>query len=203
MQHTLSSIAKEEKKSESLIKLCQDEDMKSTDREKMCISCEGRIPFDAEICSYCASKQSGGGIQNSFQTPIFQNQSLEDSLTSLYTPPYQGKRPQFAQSTTSQPDPTEEDEHPMYKEVTERPEMNPLLGATVDEEEAPPRSSLIPTTLLFAGANFSLLGLMQLFFSKNGILRLEWDANYWFFYCLFGIPLLYFGLKKIKHLDRS
>ncbi|NGX48281.1 MAG: hypothetical protein K1000chlam3_01672, partial [Chlamydiae bacterium] len=23
----------------------------------------------------------------------------------------------------------------MYKEVTERPEMNPLLGATVDEEE--------------------------------------------------------------------
>nr|NGX47902.1 hypothetical protein [Chlamydiota bacterium] len=77
---------------------CHDEAMKSMDQEKMCISCDGRIPFDAEVCPYCASKQSGAGMQNSFQAPIFQNQSLEDSLTSLYTPPYQGKRPQFTQN---------------------------------------------------------------------------------------------------------
>nr|NGX48283.1 hypothetical protein [Chlamydiota bacterium] len=137
----------------------------------------------------------------SFQAPIFQNQSLEDSLTSLYTPPYQGKRPQFTQNAPSEPDLIYE-EPPMYKEVTERPEMNPLLGATVDEEETASKSSLLPTVLLFAGANFSILGFMQLFFSKNGILRLEWDANYWFFYCLLGLPLLYFGYKKVKNLER-
>jgi len=177
---------------------CEDKGMTTTEKEKMCVSCEGRIPFDSEVCPYCAVKQSGSS-QNSFQAPIFENQSLEDSLTSLYTPPYQGKRPQFGQQSQTQPEQSYE-EPSMYKEVTEKPEMNPLLGAIVEDEEMPPKSSLIPTTLLFAGANITLIGLMQLFFSKNGVLRLEWNANYWFFFCLIGIPLLYFGFKKVKTL---
>lgn len=173
------------------------------EKEKMCISCEGRIPFNSEVCPYCASKQSGTGMQNSFQAPIFQHQSLEDSLTSLYTPPYQGKRPQFTLNPT--PDPQQSslyDEEPShYKAV--KPEMNPLLDTNMEEDSMEAKSntsSLWPTALLLSGAHFSILGLMQLFFSKNGILRLEWDANYWFFYFLVGIPLLYFGYKKVKAL---
>lgn len=186
--------------SESFLGFCQDGVMKSVEREKMCISCEGRIPIDAEVCHYCASKQSGAGLQNSFQAPIFQHQSLEDSLTSLYTPPYQGKRPQFSINPNTESAPSysyDEEEASPYKSV--KPERETIFKASVDEEEkAASKNSLWPTAFLLGGAHFSILGLMQLFFSKNGILRLEWDANYWFFYCLIGIPLLYFGYKKLK-----
>ena len=179
--------------------------MKSLEKEKICISCEGRIPIHIQICPFCASDQSGPRIQNSFQTPIFQNQSLEDSLTSLYTPPYQGKRPQFGQiQDTPYEMPYEtphmdDEERPHYKEVTKTEQVDPLFGATVDEEPTE-KSSLLPTLLLIGGVNIFILGLMQLFFSKNGVLRLEWNATYWFFYCLLASPLLYFGYKKFKEL---
>jgi hypothetical protein len=163
----------------------------------MCISCEGRIPLDAEVCPFCATHQM---VQNSFQAPIFQNQSLEDSLTSLYTPPYQGKQPQF--HTTPQEEPMRENamntDPPHYKAVSGRQIMDPLMGATVEDEKEKPKGSIWPILLLLAGVNFSIIGLMQLFFSKDGVLTLEWNANWWFFYCLIGIPLLYFGFKKAK-----
>lgn len=175
--------------------------MKSTEKEKMCSTCDGMIPFDVDNCPYCGTEQNARQ-QNSFQTPIFKTQSLEDSLTSLYTPPYMGKRPQFGQqpeiSTHEETPMTSYNNAPIYKEVTEKPQMNPLLGATVEEEEASPQNSFFCTLLLTLGANFCILGLIQLFFSKNGILRLEWNANYWFFYCLIGAPLIYFGMKKLK-----
>lgn len=175
--------------------------MKSAEKEKICISCEGRIPLDAKVCHYCATDQQTPKMQNSFQAPIFQNQSLEDSLTSLYTPPYQGKRPSFGQA----PEPSapykpmyDQDATP-YKEVSKNYSIDPLIGATVDEEPER-KNGVLPTLLLTAGANVFILGLMQLFFSKKGVLRLEWNANWWFFYCLLGAPLLYFGYKKLKEL---
>jgi hypothetical protein len=166
--------------------------MKTVDKEKMCLSCEGRIPLNAEKCSYCGAEQ-----KNSYRAPIFQNQSLEDSLTSLYTPPYQGKRPQFTK--TEEPQPLQSLE-PMYKDVTEQPQMESMIGSTVKEEEEQKKSSLWPTALLFAGANFLFLGLLQLLFSKNGVLRLEWNAHYWFLYCILSAPCLFFGYKKFKEL---
>ncbi|NGX39979.1 MAG: hypothetical protein KR126chlam1_01319 [Chlamydiae bacterium] len=179
--------------------------MKSAEREKICINCEGRIPFDTTICPYCASEQAASQ-NNSFQTPLFQNQSLEDSLTSLYTPPYQGKRPQFS-PTAEEESPEEqgyfdESDEPLYKDVTEKPAMDPLIGATVEEQEEPvSRSPLVPTLFLTAGLNLAILGLMQLCFSKNGILRLEWNASHWFFPVILAAPLLYFGYKKLQNFS--
>ncbi|MBS0629590.1 MAG: hypothetical protein JSS30_05120 [Verrucomicrobia bacterium] len=167
--------------------------MKTTDKEKMCLSCEGRIPLNADKCSYCGAEQ-----KNAYRAPIFQNQSLEDSLASLYTPPYQGKRPQFTKPQESQQD-LLHNTQPLYKEIPENPTMDPLISADA-QEEAPTKSSLWPTVLLFAGANFLFLGLMQLFFSKNGVLHLEWDAHYWFLYCIVAAPCLFFGYKKFKQL---
>lgn len=172
--------------------------MKSSEKEKICISCEGRISFSTEVCPFCAHHQTQAKAQPSFQTPIFQHQSLEESLTSLYTPPYQGKRPHFVTGEESTHELPMVNEHLHYKEVNGKTRSDPLL-TTVDEEPAS-KSSFWPTLFLIAGANVFILGLMQLFFSKNGILRLEWDANYWFFYCLLGAPLLYFGYRKINEL---
>ncbi len=180
--------------------------MKSTEKEKMCSTCDGMIPYESDHCPYCGTEQTPR-MQNSFQAPLFQTQSLEDSLTSLYTPPYMGKRPQFGQesetATRQEPPMTSYNNAPIYKQVTEKAQINPLLGATVEEDEAPPKNSFLCTLLLTLGANFSIVGLIQLFFSKNGILRLEWNANYWFFYCLIGAPLIYFGMKKLKDLSRE
>jgi hypothetical protein len=176
--------------------------MKSAEKEKMCMSCEGRIPFNAEVCPYCASDQTTSSMHNSFKAPLFQSQSLEDSLTSLYTPPYQGKKPLFSQPLQEEvfSHEVDEDSHHLYREVKSRPEMNPLIGATAQEEEAVHESSLWPTFLLIGGTNFAILGLIQLFFSKNGVLALEWNANYWFLHCLISAPLLFYGYRKLRNL---
>ena len=182
--------------------LCQYEGMSARDKEKLCSSCEGRIPWHTARCPYCGTEQQTG-MGKAFQAPLFRQQSLEDSLTSLYTPPYQGKRPQFPQMHDELEEGSheeEESEPPFYKSVSERPTLDPLFGATVEEEEKSSKGSFLPILFLFGGLQFLLLGLMQLFFSKNEILRLEWNANYWFLYCLIGGPLLYLGMKKLRSL---
>jgi uncharacterized membrane-anchored protein YitT (DUF2179 family) len=59
------------------------------------------------------------------------------------------------------------------------------------------KNTLWSILLLSAGANLFILGLLQLFFSNGGILRLEWNAHYWFVYSLLSLPILYFGIKKL------
>lgn len=63
------------------------------DRQKMCTNCDGRIPWDAEMCPYCSANTKptiggAGGAKDPY------HQSLQDSLTSLYTPLY-GKNSSF------------------------------------------------------------------------------------------------------------
>lgn len=177
--------------------------MKPTEKEKLCFNCEGRIPRHADICPFCGTDQTINKVQNSFQAPLFQTQSLKDSLTSLYTPPYQGKRPQFTQPSlpveeVSEPEPTPD--HSMYRDVTHKhPMKDPLIGATVENDTpSSSPSSLWPVIFLITGVNLLILGLMQVLFAKNGILHLEWDASYWFIYCLLSAVLLFLGIKKLR-----
>ncbi len=58
------------------------------------------------------------------------------------------------------------------------------------------QNALMPILFLSIGSNLCLLGLLQFFFSEGGFLKLEWDASYWFVYCLIALPLIYFGIKK-------
>ena len=176
--------------------------MKNAEREKICISCEGRISVDAATCPFCATEQENSALTGSFQTPLFQTQSLEDSLSSLYTPPYQGKRPQFGQAEEEAQQADLFEDEPMYKEAIREPQENLLASSEeeLEEEEAEAKSTLWPTLMLMAGANFAVLGLMQLLFSSNGVFRLEWNAKFWFFYLLLSAPLLYFGRKKLHEL---
>ncbi|HSX04492.1 MAG TPA: hypothetical protein VLG76_07165 [Rhabdochlamydiaceae bacterium] len=176
--------------------------MKPVDKQKMCPHCEGRIPYEAEICPYCAQEQVAEKVSHSFQTPLFQNQSLQESLTSLYTPPYSGKRPLFSQNETQSTHPVKE--NAMYKNVTDEKFQDPLQAisnaAAVDSDQKEGESSLWPTIFMVAASNFFILGLLQLFFSEDGLLKLEWDGSYWFLYCLISLPLFYVGVKKMKQL---
>ena len=59
--------------------------MKPTERQKLCTSCEGRIPLDANQCPYCAVEQSTSG------QAYLHHKTIQESLTSLYPPPYATK----------------------------------------------------------------------------------------------------------------
>jgi hypothetical protein len=180
--------------------------MHPKDRQKMCSSCEGRIPWSANACPYCAAEQvaAPSGVAGSAQE--LHHQSLQDSLTSLYTPPYPGKGAGFMNppgaarevSSMSKPEPQKE---PMAEKRLNS--SSAVLGAPMipvnSVEENPVdegRSSFWPLLLLSIGGNLLTIGLLQLFFSDNGFLRLEWDGSYWFVYCLAALPLFFLGFKK-------
>ena len=57
--------------------------MKPNERQKMCATCDGRIPLDANLCPYCSAEQGTSG------QIYLQHKSIQESLTSsLYPPPY-------------------------------------------------------------------------------------------------------------------
>jgi hypothetical protein len=140
--------------------------MKPADRQKMCPNCDGRIPYDATQCPYCFTAVQGEG--NSLK-----NSSLQDSLTSLYTPPYAAKA-----------EPEEK------KRAVEDAAVLPK-DAITEEKEA-----FWPMLLMSLGANLFVLGLLQFFFSENGQVRLEINSEFWFLFILLAIPLFYLGYKK-------
>jgi hypothetical protein len=160
------------------------------DRQKMCANCDGRIPFDADICPYCAA-ESKNALPSAKE---LHHQSIQESLTSLYTPPY-GKN-------SYKPEPLKES----MVEKRFNP-SSPSLGAPTipmepdaDASAEQGKNGFWPILLLSIGANLLMLGLLQLFFSDNGFLRLEWNSTYWYIYCLAALPLFFFGFKKVNTL---
>ncbi len=51
---------------------------------------------------------------------------------------------------------------------------------------------------LLLGMDMSLFGLVLFTYSKDGLLRLEWVADYWFLYMLLGGGVLYGGFRGFK-----
>ncbi|MFI5334714.1 MAG: hypothetical protein ACHQT8_06105 [Chlamydiales bacterium] len=171
--------------------------MKPADRQKMCSNCDGRIAHEAMICPYCGSEQAEPA-EKATQAPLFTNQSLQDSLTSLYTPPYSQRAPAYSveEPVKKRAEPFKEVKQPFQ---TAHPTAATMaLHAQAEEEEsaATAKGALLPILLLCLGSNLFVLGILQFFFSSNGFLRLEWDASYWFVYCLLSLPLLYLGIKR-------
>ncbi|NNM43685.1 MAG: hypothetical protein HKM07_05025 [Chlamydiae bacterium] len=161
---------------------------KGTEKQKICGNCDGRIPWEAAQCLYCGADVSKQLNMESvpYQATLFKHQSLEDSLTNLYKPPYGGGS--TTTSTYSKP-----------KEAVQERVMEETMikENTISEVDQTTKNTLWSILFLSAGANLFILGLLQLFFSNGGILRLEWNAHYWFVYSLLSLPILYFGIKKL------
>lgn len=181
--------------------------MNPKDRKKMCTSCDGRIPYDADVCPYCTSSQKST-IAPVNQVKELHHQSLQDSLTSLYSPPYSGKmNPPAEKKEIPNINKFESLKEPMAEKRFNN--FNSGLGiptipmqAAEEEHASDDRTSFWPILLLSIGANLLTLGLIQLFFSDAGFLRLEWNSSYWFVYCLAALPLFFFGFRKanaMKH----
>jgi hypothetical protein len=132
----------------------------------------------------------------------FNNQSLQDSLTSLYTPPYS----QRASNVEAEENEIAKKKSDSFREVKiEKSNFSSVKAAAMqhnaaqaEDEEAQNKSPLVPILLLSLGSNLFLLGIFQFFFSQGGFLRLEWDASYWFIYSLLSLPFLYLGIKKVS-----
>lgn len=175
--------------------------MKPVDRQKICANCDGRIAIEAEQCPYCAAPCSIPP-QPQAPTPLFDHKSIQDSLTSLYTPPYANNK--------SAPDMKYDKDKIKPKSFVKESHENQLnasLGKVGYSSSAPiieqekvqqEKSSFAPLLFLLLGGNLLIIALLQLFFSEGGILRLEWQSKYWYIYALIGLPVLYMGYKKAE-----
>lgn len=173
----------------------------------MCSQCDGRIPLEADLCPYCASQQVVLQVAEE-DAQFYRQQSLQDSLTALYSPPYSAKNSGYMQSDVKkgssfmkQAD-SFRDVIPEKRFHSSAPLGVPSIPPEMQEEQqmAEEKTSFWPILFLSIGANLGMLGLLQLFFSDKGFLRLEWDSSYWFVYCLAALPLVFLGYKKANQL---
>jgi len=162
--------------------------MKPNDRQRLCPHCDATISVDVVICPYCTADLSDFSQKegySSLQAAKVKNQTLQESVSSLYTPPYAAKGATMTQEDKYRPR-TES-----FKEVKPLPQPSPI-----DNLQKVEKGSFLAIFLLSLGGVLLILGALQFFFGENGLLTLEWDTNYWFAYCIVALPLLFFGLKK-------
>lgn len=150
--------------------------MKPADRQKMCSNCNGRVAVESSECPYCAHEFPESSKNNSFK-----HQTLQDSLTSLYKPPYS------AGKVSSSP-----------YEAPQAPSMPASAAVAEEEPKEDAKGDFWALFALIVAGNLLTLGLLQFFFSEEGTLRLEWDSSYWYLYCLIALPLFYLGFKKAQ-----
>ena len=182
--------------------------MRTKDKVKMCPYCEGSISILAEECKYCGSSLA----KKSTASRAYQT---EDSLASLYEPPYAPSRksavygvPEQEASSTSVNDPMaghyeeEEEENPILRSVP-KPKRSPRKTSTrkksVNKEEEEEEQAQIGSLLLLSlGGHLFTLAWLLFFFSDHGKLVLEWKSRYWFVYLILSVPLIYKGWKKLS-----
>ncbi len=174
----------------------------------MCSHCDGRIPLEAPVCPYCAAEQVVIPTPEG-DTQFYRQQSLQDSLTAPYSPPYySAKDPGYMHADLKQGSPFMKQAE-SYRDILAEKRFSsthalgvPTIPPEMQQEQlvAEEKTSFWPILFLSIGANLLVLGVLQLFFSDHGLLRLEWDSSYWFVYCLIALPLLVFGYKRLSLL---
>ncbi len=174
--------------------------MKPKDRQRMCTHCEGRIAVEADSCPYCGMPLLG----DSESTPTSASQSglsSQESLASLYPPPYSNRN--FPPMKTDNKDSQSKFKAPQALADNPFAKM-PIAGnEAVQKQSEEEKAGFMPLLLILVGSNLLTLGLMQAMFSDEGFLRLEWSSKYWFYYCLFALPLISFGMKKMKQASKE
>jgi hypothetical protein len=134
---------------------------------KLCGNCDGMVDLEVIICPYC-----GGDVSEIAEEFIEKEEqgrkqlSLNETLSSLYPPPYEPKV--FEEEAT-------------YKKEEE------------EKYEEKEKSFIFPFLIFSLGVNFSLFGLFLIFFSKNGELFLRWNTSFWFLYVILGVGLVFIG----------
>ncbi|QVL57655.1 MAG: hypothetical protein KFB93_00855 [Simkaniaceae bacterium] len=184
--------------------------MKQVDRTKVCWNCEADVSYEATYCPFCGTDLLTSSVEPTSQPPKqdhkFSDQTLQESLASLYKPPYSVRNrqgfgvPDEREETSYIETEPPKEETLFHAYDQEEVPMIPEEGIkTLEEtEEATRRGSILPLLFLMIGAHLFILGSLLLFCSKNGVVTLEWSSRFWFLYCLISFPLLYFGGRMLK-----
>lgn len=179
--------------------------MKQSGRIRTCWNCEADVGYEATYCPFCAADLLTGLSEQSKksqkQDGKFSDQSLQESLASLYKPPYSVRnRHGFGVPDEREETPyietQAEKEEPLFQSYETRSPEEELPSRS--EEGVALRSSVLPLLLVMIGSHLFVLGALLLFCSKGGVVTLEWSSRFWFLYCLISFPLLYFGGKMLK-----
>lgn len=145
-------------------------------KKKLCWNCEGRVPLETENCPYCAvylgpAPDEKGGYKSSF------------------APPYK----------------IIETEEPQEEPIAQRSERQ----EAVMERGRPDRSIakkdfnkiVLPLTLFSGGTLFLIFGITLYLFSEHGFLTLSWSNEYWYFYVLLALPMLFYAWNLVQRDD--
>jgi hypothetical protein len=182
--------------------------MKPTDRQKMCGNCDGRVAIEAMVCPYCSADLARAPEADPHRDLGAKHQAIQDSLTSLYTPPYQqkGAKATPAESKGKKMESSSQSRGEFRGEPRSESRVappahhgglpTPAVAARDPAQEKVAKTTLIAILTLSLGSLLFILGILQLFFAEEGFLRLEWDASLWFIYCLAALPLLYYGYRR-------
>lgn len=166
---------------------------KKTDK-RLCWNCDGSLSLHLTQCPYC-------GVDSSQVPPHVSEKTGEKKAFSSFSTPYQN----ISNLDSSIPKPPYATEKFYQNANVSEEEWNRALG----EENEDPRDEeegvatfakwdMIALLLLLPGVVLFLFGLALFFFSSDGLLTLEWNASFAYFYFLGSVPLLFLGWRALR-----
>lgn len=176
--------------------------MNPQERTKVCLSCEADVNAEATYCPFCGTDLSVLSPNDSLPSTDerFQTQTLQESLASLYKPPYSvrnrrglGVPDERPQPSFMSAEPPKEDPLAYYKQGKGEEKVEKI----VEEKEG---GVVLPILFLSVGTLFFVLAMALLLFSQGGVLVLEWKSKYWFLYALFSCPFFLFSVRLLRRV---
>lgn len=149
-------------------------------KQKLCWNCEGSVATHIENCPYC-------GV---YLSPDQQEEFNFDLLKPPY--PLQSDEADEAVNVPKAPyTPDEIKEEPLFEEK----KSYKFLFI--------PFETILPLVGLTSGVVFALFSLALYLFSDNGILTLQWNADYWYIYALLAAPALCLGWYSLSNIKEE
>ena len=191
-------------------------------RMKLCSNCDGFVDLDVIICPYCGSDVllSEETIPDLDETPPIahyrKKMSVEETLSSLYPPPYKPKNihvPNPMNPDPLNPDPLNPNtvssrqndvdyNNLNHQQLTQKDEETDTCMQDITKLDETKKmfsfSRALPILLFSLGVNILLLGLYLLIFSTNGEIFIRWNAAIWYVYLLVGVPFIIVGYKMLS-----
>lgn len=140
-------------------------------KQKLCWNCEGSVARTLENCPFCG---------------VYLNPEEQNILKEHPAP--------YVPEAEAEPSIPEAPYTPVKEEVLPRPDASPINALSFSQ-------AVLPVLFLTAGAISVLFSLLLLFFSVDGKLTLQWDADMWLYFALAALPLLFLGWRALEKTD--
>lgn len=163
--------------------------MTTETKKKLCWNCEGRVACNEEHCPYCGVYLSPA---------LCSREGSEDDDEEYREEPERGSPHHLGRERVPggrRPSTfDEEDEGEGSYEEEEEVRTAVLTSGEV-------RKMAAPMGMLLSGSIFFLFGLALLLFSREGVLTLQWDGEYWYIYLGLSLILLFLGWRSLQFVD--